>query len=92
MGPWLKLKPTPWLRGPGLTRFGSAPVQVHAQSANERRAEIAEAVAEAVAETVAETVVGAVAKAVADTEARLNAALEAKLIRQVGARLGLNSA
>ena len=46
---------------------------------------------------------GAVAKAVAeaearlqkrheDAEARLNAALEAKLIRQVGARLGLNSA
>ena len=27
-----------------------------------------------------------------DAEARLNAALEAKLIRQVGARLGLNSA
>jgi hypothetical protein len=35
---------------------------------------------------------GAVAKAVAEAEARLNAALEAKLIRQVGARLGLNSA
>ena len=42
---------------------------------------------------------GAVAKAVAEAEARMqkrhedaNAALEAKLIRQVSARLGLNSA
>ena len=61
---------------------------MQAQAANERRAEIAEAVAEAVAETVA----GAVAKAVAETEARLNAAHEAKLIRQVSARLGLNPA